>query len=229
LLLATLFLTLLLVVLFAPRGGDKTGQTADAPLKSEAVIYLDPGHGDFDFGAVATLNDGTALREKDLVLSLARDAAALLRARGYTVILSREGDERHTYTTSAAEVYARRDDAAKKGATHLISIHANAYAGEGRAFGARVYYDPEAQGASQAATCFAAAVTGATEGRALRECRTVPDSSYAILTAPDVTALLFECGFLSDPAERALLCDADYCARLASGIAQGIEAILTSK
>ena len=226
--LATLFLSLLLVFLFASKDGDKTEQTVQSTAKADAVIYLDAGHGDFDFGASATLANGTVLYEKDLVLSLARDAAALLTARGYTVILSRVGDERHTYTTSADEVYARREDAAARGATHLISIHANAYAGEGRAYGARVYYDPAQTGGAAAAARFATAVTEATAPRALRECRTVADGSFAILTTP-ATALLFECGFLSDSAERALLSDPEYLACLARGIATGVEAILATE
>lgn len=228
LLAATLLLTVILFALFSPRG-EKSGQGSGQAPKTEAVIYLDPGHGDFDFGATATLDDGTPLYEKDLVLSLALDAADALRARGYTVTLSRQGDERHTYTTSAAEVYARRADAEEKGVSHLISLHANAYAGEGRAFGPRVYYDPADPAAARAATLFAAAITRETAPLALRECRTVPDGSYAILSTRGATALLFECGFLSDPAERALLADPTYREKLVRGIVAGIESILADK
>ena len=228
LLAVTLLLTLLLLLFFLPR--EKAPQTEETPTpKTERVIYLDPGHGDFDFGATATLNDGTPLYEKELVLSLALDAADALRARGYSVQLSRTDDRRHTYTTAAAEVYARRADAEEKGARYLLSIHANAYAGEGRAFGPRVYYDPATPGAKEKATLFAAAITEACAPDALRECRTVPDGSFAILGARTDVALLFECGFLSDPAERELLSRPAYRARLSRGIANGIERILCAE
>ncbi len=228
LLAAALFLTVLFLLLFLPRG-EKTGQADEPITKTEAVIYLDPGHGDFDFGATATLDGGSTLAEKDLVLSLAIGAADELRARGYTVILSRETDDRHTYTTAAAEVYARRADAEEKGVSHLISIHANAYAGEGRAFGARVYYDPADPNATRAAPLFAAAITEETAPLALRECRTVPEGSFAILGTRGACALLFECGFLSDPAERALLASPAYRARVVSGIVAGVESIVVEK
>lgn len=224
---ATLLLSLALAYLFLPKKtDDKTGQTEEPAPKTEPVLYIDAGHGGFDFGATATLGGGSTLAEKDLVLSLARDAAALLREKGYTVYLSRKDDQRHTYTTAADEVYARVSDAEEKGATHLISIHANAYVGVGRAYGARVYYDPAAPNASCAASLFAAAIDGATKGQALRACRTVPDGSYAILKAACDTALLFECGFLSDEEECALLAREEYRARLAVGIAEGIESVL---
>ncbi|MBR7146777.1 MAG: N-acetylmuramoyl-L-alanine amidase, partial [Oscillospiraceae bacterium] len=94
LILAVLMLTLALSVLFLSKNDDnKTGQMANGDEKTAAVIYLDPGHGDFDFGAVATLPDGSCLAEKDLVLSLAVAAADELRARGHTVHLSRTTDE----------------------------------------------------------------------------------------------------------------------------------------
>lgn len=225
--LATLLFSLALAYVFLPKKtDDKTGQTEEPTPKNEAVLYIDAGHGGFDLGATATLFDGSTLAEKDLALLLACDTADILREKGYTVHLSRKDDRRHTYTTSAAEVYARVTDAEEKKVTHLISIHANAYAGEGRAYGARVYYDPAKRAAARAASRFAAAIDGATEGQALRECRTVPDGSYAILKTKCDTALLFECGFLSDEQECALLADEDYRTRLACGIAAGIESIL---
>lgn len=231
---ALLFVSLLLLtlaaayLLFPKEDGENTGQT-DLPPVTDAIIYLDPGHGDFDFGATATLGDGTRLLEKELVLSLALDAAEVLRAQGHTVYLSRTDDRRHTYTTSAAEIYARRADAEEKGADLLISLHANAYAGEGRAYGARVYYDPADPAAESAARRFAAAITEKTAPHALRECRTVPDGSYAILEARDATVLLFECGFLSDGVECALLADPAYRDRLVSGIVAGVESILAEQ
>lgn len=225
---SALLVTLLCAYFLLPRnGGDQTGQSAPPPA-TDTVIYLDPGHGGFDFGASAQLNGG-ALLEKELVLSLALAAEKELSARGYTVHLSRTGDERHTYTTSAAEVYARLSDAEEKGATLLISLHANAYAGEGRAYGARVYYDPATSTGERAARRFAEGIDEATGGLSLRACRTVPDGSYAILAGRSMTALLFECGFLSDGAECALLASDAYRACLSAGIVAGVERILAKQ
>lgn len=225
----SLVLTLTLAFLFLPHGKEE-GKEKGSIAEKDFVLYLDAGHGGFDTGAVATLGDGKTLAEKDLVLALALDAASELRALGYTVHLSRKDDRRHTYTTSADEVYARRADAAARGTTLLLSIHANAYAGEGRAFGARVYYHPSYTDGARIATLFADAITRETAALSGRDARAIADGSYAILGDKSVPALLFECGFLSDPAECALLADEGYRAHLVRGVVAGIEAIrLSSK
>lgn len=228
LILITLALTIVLAFLFLPREEEYEGKESEAMPPKEFILYLDAGHGGFDTGAVTTLDDGRELAEKDLVLTLALDAASELRARGYTVYLSRKDDRRHTYTTSAAEVYARRADAAAHKTTLLLSLHANAYAGEGRAFGARVYYNPLHTDGERIATLFADAITRETAALSGRDARAIADGSYAILGDKSVPALLFECGFLSDPAERALLADEGYRARLVRGVVKGIEAIRLS-
>ena len=58
------------------------------------VVILDPGHGGIDWGTFHTNASGKVdVREKDVVLSLAFQTAEILRAKGYTVVLTREKDE----------------------------------------------------------------------------------------------------------------------------------------
>ena len=185
-------------------------------------VYLDPGHGGFDLGAVGLLSDGRHLPEKDLVLAVAQRCAARLSARGYCVTLSRTGDERLTYTTSADEVRARRAAAGAAGVDVIVSVHANAYAGEGRAYGARVYYNPQSEVSGTVAERIAAAISKVTAARTGRACRTVADETYHILGDPTLPAVLVELGFLSDEQECALLADEGYQLALAEAIAQGL-------
>ena len=198
-----------------------------ASLKADKAhmphVYLDAGHGDFDFGAVGRLGDSYSLYEKDLTLAVARLCQADFEERGYRVTPARTGDDRLTYTTAADEVRARRAAAEEAGAELLISIHANAYVGEGRAYGARVYYNPSSEPSRRYAESIAAAITTYTAPHALRECRVVADGSYYVLGNTELPAVLIELGFLSDKEECALLADEEYRALLAVSIAKGVD------
>ena len=84
------------------------------PGKSK-VIVIDPGHGGKDPGAIGP----SGVKEKDITLSIARRLKKILEKRGYTVILTRNGD--------VFVPLARRTEMANKvGASMFISIHCNA-------------------------------------------------------------------------------------------------------
>ena len=205
-------------------GTKKTSQEPDHLSSSECVeiVYLDAGHGGFDVGAVGKTVAGEEVLEKDITLSIVQLVAQKLRTEGYTVLCAREGDTRLTDTTSRDEVLARRAAANEAGADLLLSINANAYAGAGRAYGARVYYHPEStQGAAYADT-LGKAITRHTHTLIGRECRTIPDDTYLILGNSDLPTLLLEVGFLSDAVELALLVDPVYQDRLASAVCEAV-------
>ncbi|WP_457630700.1 N-acetylmuramoyl-L-alanine amidase [Oceanithermus sp.] len=73
------------------------------------LVVLDPGHGGADNGA--TYGN---LHEKDIVLKVAREAAGILRRRGYRVVLTRDKD-------AQVSVYERAQLAAR--ADVFISLH----------------------------------------------------------------------------------------------------------
>lgn len=83
-------------------------------------IFIDPGHGGSDPGAVAN-----GLKEKDLTLKISKKIRDILKGyNGVTVKLSRENDK----TLSLKQ---RTDMANKWGADYLISVHVNAGGGTG--------------------------------------------------------------------------------------------------
>lgn len=86
-----------------------------------AKVYIDPGHGGSDPGAVAN-----GLKEKDLVLSIAKYARNYLQNnyKGVTVRMSRSTDKYLTLTQ-------RANDANRWGADVFVSIHINAGGGVG--------------------------------------------------------------------------------------------------
>ena len=195
---------------------------AEQPEPPKArLLYIDPGHGGFDLGAVGSLPDGGRLPEKELVLAIALSVSDRLRSEGCTLQLSRTGDERLTYLTAADEVRARRAAAEQAEVDLLLSIHANAYAGEGRAYGPRVYYHPDSEPSRRAAEAIAAAITQHTGAIIGRECRVVADDSYYLLANPELPAVLIEVGFLSDATECALLATPAYREALCEAICAG--------
>ena len=84
-------------------------------------IFIDPGHGGNDPGAV-----GNGLKEKDLTLKIAKYMRDYLLANytGVSVRMSRETDK-------TVSLSARTNDANKWGANAYISIHVNAGGGTG--------------------------------------------------------------------------------------------------
>src|SRR6266480_5792082 len=78
------------------------------------TIVLDPGHGGYDKGAICRYGS-----EKDFALDVARQLRPLLQAKGFRVIMTREGDY-----FIPLEVRARIANAARD--SIFVSIHFNA-------------------------------------------------------------------------------------------------------
>src|ERR1700722_8996119 len=53
------------------------------------TVFLDAGHGGIDPGAVGTTESGTTIYEAEVTLRVELDALALLRSKGFTVVVSR--------------------------------------------------------------------------------------------------------------------------------------------
>jgi len=68
-------------VAYPPTAGDR-----------HTTVFLDAGHGGLDPGAVGTTSSGATVDEGAVTLPVELDTAALLRARGYRVVVSRTTD-----------------------------------------------------------------------------------------------------------------------------------------
>ena len=76
---------------FPPTSGDR-----------HLTVFLDAGHGGLDPGSVGHTQSGQTIYEADLTLPVELDAMALLRARGFTVVVSR--------TTNSSVARLKPDD-----------------------------------------------------------------------------------------------------------------------
>ncbi|MCW5848526.1 MAG: N-acetylmuramoyl-L-alanine amidase [Anaerolineae bacterium] len=120
---------------------------ADEPPAPRGRVFLDPGHGGPDPGAVF-YGDGFTVREAEVNLGVALLTADRLRARGFEVFLSREtndqaggsedanGDGRVTTRDGLQSVV---DEANRSGADLFLSIHHNGSTNRA-ASGTEVYY-----------------------------------------------------------------------------------------
>ncbi len=88
-------------------------------------VVLDPGHGGNQIGASAQLADGRRMLEKDVNLDVATRAAAVLRAAGYDVTLTRTVDANVGGPTLDDDLQARIDTANGAKADVFVSVHHN--------------------------------------------------------------------------------------------------------
>ncbi len=131
-------------VALAPTSGDR-----------RETVFLDAGHGGVDPGGVGTTQSGTTIYEADETLRVELDAADLLRAQGFRVVVSRTTSTTVVEPTSAEvsggelTVKGSHDDVAARdicaddaGAKALVGIYFDAAKSESAA-GSVTAYDAD--------------------------------------------------------------------------------------
>lgn len=195
--------TLVLRIRNAPR------LDARAPLTGR-VIVVDPGHGGDEYGGAGPLR----VPEKNLMLPLSLRVAELLRARGATVILTREADV-------TVPIYNRPLLAEEKNADLLVSIHANALP-DGvdprtkRGSGV-YYYQPQARALADALQTSLVGMLPEVGNDGVHY------QNLALARPTTQLSVLIETAFLTDKGNLRLLMSEAGRERFAQAIAQGIE------
>lgn len=177
------------------------------------TVIIDPGHGGRDGGAVG--DDGTL--EKDLNLAVALKLKAILESADVHVVMTRETDIELASPDSphkkADDLKARLQLAQNRNNAVFISIHMNKFPVE-KYRGLQVYYsenDPESLTLAQLVQNTAQSALKNTSDRKVKP---AGDSIY-LMTHLEIPAILVECGFLSNEAERELLKSDGYQKKLA--------------
>ena len=189
------------------------------------VVFLDPGHGGRDPGAVYN-----GLREKDLNMSIYRKLRSELEKLGYTVLTSRDSDVYVDYVTERSEMVNKTD------ADVFISIHFNATGVPGaNRSGVETYiYEPDPDITPRINKVAHDDPTRLSESKRLADNihnsvvsvagandRGVRGSNYAVLRETVKPAVLLELGYIDSP-EYKKISDDKYQNKLVEGIVKGL-------
>lgn len=216
-----IFLTVISLTLFLAPQDPPASQTAASPL-SGRMIVLDAGHGGYDSGAVGT---ETGVLEKDLNLAVALKLRSLLVQGGASVVMTREQDQALCPEDTPEGQKKKTDMAMRANIIYeaepdiVLSIHMNKFTLR-QYYGAQVFY-------SQDDSTGQGAVLAKFIQRSMRESldpdnkRQEKSGDYYILRMLPASVLI-ECGFLSNKAEEALLCDEAYQDQIAWSIYAGL-------
>lgn len=193
------------------------------------TVVVDAGHGAPDGGAVGI--GGTV--EKDVNLAIAEKVQEVLEGKGISVIMTRTTDDglwssqSDTIRKMKVEDMNRRLQIIKNSKADLfLSIHMNSFS-DTKANGLHVFYSKNHPEGEQIAEKIQGRIAGVT-GAKVHAVKTA-DESLFLMKNPPMTAVLAECGFLSNEQEEKKLIDVDYQARIAWAIAEGVEEYYNEK
>ena len=190
-------------------------------------LILDAGHGGEDGGAVSP----GGRRESTINLDIVRKMDQLLAFLGQPALLLREADislhDEQAVTLREKKVSDLKNRVKTVGqypSAILVSIHQNSYP-DPKYRGTQVFYAPTT--ASQAlAEQLQSAVISHLQPENSRQEKEIPKSIY-LMNHIQNTAVLVECGFLTNPEDEILLQQADYQRKLAivlsSALADALE------
>jgi N-acetylmuramoyl-L-alanine amidase len=196
-------------------------ESADA-IPYDKIIILDAGHGGEDPGAIGV----TGVYEKDLNLQLVQEIGKALEEKGYIVVYTRTND-RLLYNEDQnikgirkiSDLKNRCQAANKYPDSILVSIHMNSF-GDGRYSGLQVYYSPGDNNSRLLADKIQSSVKESLQkdnNRVIKQ----GDGMY-LLENTEPTAVLIECGFLTNKTECEKLSQKEYQKELSFSIVCGI-------
>ncbi|MGP4073046.1 N-acetylmuramoyl-L-alanine amidase family protein [Piscibacillus sp. B03] len=178
-------------------------------------LYLDPGHGGSDPGAI-----GNGLKEKNLTLAISLKIRDLLKQYdGVQVRLSRTTDKSLT-------LKQRTDDANAWGADYLLSIHINAFNGSARGYEDYIYSGlSDSSQTAQYRNVMHEEITKAinlpNRGR--------KKANFHMLRESRMSAMLSENGFIDNAQDAALLKQDSFLDSIAEGHVNGLVRIFSLK
>lgn len=181
-----------------------------------STLIIDAGHGGADGGAVA--KDGS--KESEINLAVAQKLDALSGLFGIHSIMTRTSEELD-YPQGADSIRAKKvaDQKARVELINstpnaiLISIHQNLYPSPSPS-GAQALYS-KTQGSKELAEMIQSSLVFCLDADNKRVASQISNDIY-LMKSVDCPAVLVECGFISNPAELALLKDSGYQRKIAS-------------
>lgn len=202
----------------------RSSNAVSAPAHTkETVVIIDAGHGGEDGGAVAA--DGTA--EQLLNLQIARYLEAQLQVFGVKTMMTRTTEDsvhsaeaNTTRERKVSDIHNRMKMMEETPNAMFVSIHQNKF-DSSKEWGTQVFYSPNTTSSAALADCIQQSVIRNLQPQNTRMIKKSGSSIYLLYYAKK-TAVLVECGFLSNPTELSKIKDAAYQKQIAFSIALGI-------
>ncbi len=193
------------------------------------IIIIDAGHGGEDSGAVGI----NGILEKDLNLTIAKEVGSLFTKEGYAVVYTRTKDkllyEDHENIKGIRKISDLRNRckiAAEYPNALFISIHMNSFSNS-KYSGLQVYYSPENDESRLLASSVQQSVKNSLQTENERKIK--KGEGMYVLENVENTAILIECGFLTNPAECKKLSEKEYQKSLSFSIFCGIIEYIENK
>ena len=209
-------------ILICSAGQKVAFQAAVSPVLPKPAVIIDAGHGGEDGGAVA--DDGTL--EKDLNLSIAVYLYQYFTEQGFDAVITRTEDVALGDQSLSTIRERKRSDLQRRTkimnaypGSVTISIHQNKFE-QSRYSGTQIFYSVNDADSVKLAESIRASVVKELQPDNKRVAKPAAESIY-ILNHAQYTAVLVECGFMSNAGELARLKDADYQKELAYSIFSG--------
>ena len=189
-----------------------TAGPAPPAAANPRLVVLDPGHGGSDAGAAHN-----GLVEKDLTLDIARRLRGALVARGWSVRMTRDGDNDVYAANDSAhdELQARCEVANAAGARMFVSIHANSYTSSSLNGTTTYYYKAIDRPLAEAVHRRLILALGTKDDGVRKD-------NFYVIHHTTMPAILVETAFVSNPGDAALLHSPDFLQRVADAIAEGV-------
>lgn len=195
---------------------------AVAQSHSERTLVIDAGHGGFDGGAIGS--NGTT--EQDINLSIAKRVQLLASYFGVQTVMTREDTNALDYDASRSvrenkisDIKARERIVEETANPVFLSVHLNKFS-DAQYHGAQVFYSTNHAGGCALAELLQDALIVGCDPDNKRQAKPADQSIY-LMKVLDCPAVIVECGFLSNPAEEALLGNPEYHKKLAASIVTG--------
>lgn len=209
---------------------EKAVRSNAVPMSQKPVIVIDAGHGGEDGGTQSA--DGVL--EKDINLSISQKIEKILKRYGFTTVMIRDSDKM-IYDESASTVrnkkssdlHNRMDIMKKYPGCIFLSIHQNHFS-ESKYSGAQVFYCKSQKGSAELAESIQKSIVSSLQKENTRQIKQCTSSVYLIYNAV-TTAVMVECGFLSNKAEAQKLSENTYQYEMALAISKGLVNYLQQK
>ena len=166
------------------------------------TVCIDPGHGDWDYGAISP--NGTA--EKDITLSISLKLGKLLEEDGsFKIMYTRATDTMDWIETANDSLKERIKISKISNADIFVSIHCNYSSDSNDVLGVETWYNPSDDSSLTLAKYLQQSLIDLdyTNNRGVKSY--VPGEELAVLELNSTTSALVELGFLTNPSDEKYL------------------------